>query len=324
MTSFRPHISVETWKQRLQLTGKLHQFFAQREIMEVHTPILSRSSALDPAIDVFEADYFIDGASHSPRTPRYLSTSPEFHMKRLLASGFPDIYQLSPAFRNGESGTRHNPEFTILEWYRRDYTQHQLMSEVIDLIQTIHPGPSASEITYQQAFIQHTQLDPFACTIAQCQTFIEHAQIPTIESTQLNDYLDYILGLYITPLLGCTQPQFLIEWPADQAALAQTYTDNHGHHVAARFELYIHGLELCNGYQELTDPIEQARRFTADTHERQQLHKRLLHTDHRFLAALDHGMPQCAGVAVGWDRLLMLALGANDISQVLLFSDPIA
>lgn len=324
INSFKPNMSLSLWKQRLSLTKQIRSFFENREVLEVETPILSKYSALDPAIDVFASDFFVDGQNsyRKEHAQRYLSTSPEFCMKRLLAAGFPDVFQIAKAFRNGEVGERHNPEFSILEWYRLGWTQQQLMSEVIDLVKVFIDVKSVTNITYKEAFITFCGLDPFKASKEKCLDFCKSQGIEKLDFIESKgDVLDFILGDYICPKLGQNGAQFLIEWPADQAALAKIFQDKEGNQVAARFELFIKGLELCNGYQELTDASEQANRFGLDIAERKNMGKRTLAKDENFLNALEYGMPECSGVALGIDRLFMLALKKNSIKSIMLFSD---
>jgi lysyl-tRNA synthetase class 2 len=321
--NFQPTMSVEQWRARQNLLLRVRRFFMDREVLEVETPILSQASALDPAIDVFASEFFIDGMD-GVRSPRYLSTSPEFHMKRLLAAGYPDVFQIAKAFRNGEEGALHNSEFSILEWYRVGWTAEQLQAEVLDLVRELMPdrlpeSGKAEVKTYKEVLRDYAGLADWKVSLQECRRAAAGLGLVDIESDSPAEWVDYILSAGITPLLGKDKPLFLVEWPAEQAALAQIFQDSDGDSVAARFELYIDGVELCNGYQELVDAAEQKERFLQDQEERRQLNKRVLKQDDLFLAALESGMPECAGVAVGLDRLFMLALGGDSLDDVLLF-----
>ncbi|MGL1901197.1 MAG: EF-P lysine aminoacylase EpmA [Fibrobacterales bacterium] len=318
MSDFKPTLSIETARKRADLIHKIRSFFHAIDVLEVETPILSRGSGLDPYIDVYDTDHYIDG-TETPKEKRYLSTSPEFFMKRMLAAGYPSIFQICKAFRNGESGPIHNPEFTILEWYRVGMSYRELIVEVMDLVNELGDFGPYSVITYRDAFLNYLKVDPHKLTVNCAMSLAEAHDLPTIESDNIDEWLIYILSQCVEPNLGKDGPELLCDYPASQAALAQTYTDQYDTLVAKRFELYINGVELCNGYEELIDPKEQERRFTDDVEKRKELGKRILSKDDFFLDALQSGVPQCAGVAIGLDRLIMLILGEEDLSKVLSF-----
>ncbi len=318
MSNYKSTLSIDNAKKRADLIHRIRSFFHARNILEVETPIVSRASGLDPYIDVYCSEHGIDG-SQAPKENVFLSTSPEFFMKRMLASGYPSIFQLCKAFRNGEVGNIHNPEFTILEWYRIDMSFKELIQETVDLVNALKDFGEHSVITYTEAFEKYVSVNPFDLTIEKCKILCAHKNIPQIDSDSMDEWLIYVLSQCIEPYLGAEGPEVLSEYPASQAALAQTFINDSGNEVAKRFELYINGVELCNGYEELTDPVEQRRRFDADSESRKNMQKEPLMRDRLFLDALESGLPACSGVAVGVDRLIMLTMGEKDLSKVLSF-----
>lgn len=250
-------------------------------------------------------------------------------MKRLLAAGWGDIWQLCKAFRGGEMGPRHNPEFSILEWYRVGWNWEQLMAEVSDLCATL-AGSLLSEgarlarqapqhLTWREAYQRHCGFDALHAELAEMVACSERLGIPGLENASREEWLDYLMVCAIEPRLGQSGPEFLTAYPAAQAALAQTEVAADGFAWARRFEMYLCGVELCNGYQELSDAAEQARRFATDLELRRSLGKRTPPVDELFLEALRQGMPACSGVALGFDRLAMLLLGLSEIGEGLAF-----
>ena len=281
----------------------------------METPILSSTGATDPHIDSLQSRWQ-DGGK-----PVYLHTSPEYAMKRLLAAGSGPIYQISRVFRYGERGRQHHPEFTMLEWYQPGYDHLQLLAEVDELVRTLLAGhvslQSTLRWTYREAWQQTLGVDPFILDTAQLQQL---AREQGIDVTGLDDdrdsWLQLLMSHSVEPALPRATPVFIYDFPASQAALARIRQD--APPVAERFELYINGMELANGFHELTDAAEQRKRFEADLTRRKQMGKAAIPLDGRLLAALPH-MPDCAGVAVGIDRLLMVALGADKIDEVMAF-----
>lgn len=316
MTGFEPSCDLSTWKARARLTAKVRNFFADRNVLEVETPVLSRASGTDAHLDYFEV---------SGNPARYLMTSPEFHLKRLLAAGFGDIFEIAHAFRQDEVGGKHNSEFTLVEWYRVGMHFETLMSEVETLVSVILERPICAErLRYRDAFLRYAGVDPFVDGAEKFRAALEKNSVPDVEgsdSFSREDWWDYLMVTLVEPCLGKERPQFLIDYPESCAALAQTYVNSAGDRVAKRFELYIENMELCNGYEELTDPVEQKRRFKEDLDYRRKNGKPLPAIDGKFLAALEHGMPAASGVALGLDRLFMLALGKKKIEDVILFMD---
>lgn len=318
---WQPTASKTTLVARAALNQKIREFFATRGVLEVETPLMCQASGTDPHLAPITALY----ETHPGAQPtiHYLQTSPEFAMKRLLAAGSGPIFQLCKAFRNNETGKRHNPEFTMLEWYRPSFTMPALMDEVEALVSAVLPEVATrfQRISYRELFLQHLGFDPFSIALTQLQDEVI-ARID-VERNALNGRaacLDLLYGHVIEPALQA--PVFVHSYHAEQAALARVATDEHGNQVALRFELVMHGMELANGYDELTDAVEQQKRFVSDRVLRKQQGSPDVPADTRFLAALQHGLPACAGVALGVDRLLMLLTGAAAIDDVLAF--PIA
>lgn len=313
---------------RADLMSIIRSFFTEKGVLEVETPLLSRASGMDPWIDVFETQNFVDGVeiNQIKKQSLYLNTSPEFHMKRLLCEGFPDCFQISKAFRCGETGPRHQWEFTILEWYRLGYDSISLQAEVEQLLVVIGFSLPALRITWRELYQNYCHFDPIHVSIDDLEKFTEaHNLAPLNRSESENCFefkeslLDYILVSIIEPKLGFEGPLWVEKYPAHQAALAKTWIDDQGLAWAHRFELYIEGVELANGYWELTDAQDQRSRFKSDQTKRLELAKRPLKIDEEFLSALDEGLPDCSGIAIGLDRLLMLKTQSSVIQDVLLF-----
>jgi len=328
-SNWTPRSSLETWKLRLDLVQRTRSFFMSRKALEVETPTLSRAMGTDPHIDYFETRSIVDGQQQQSELPLYLCTSPEFHMKRLLAAGWGDVWQLCKAYRSGEVGPRHNPEFSILEWYRVGWDWMQLMEEVVTLCVTLsqgHQTPGALKarkparlITWRDAYRKHCGFDPLFAPVYSMAATAQHLGVPPLNGATREEWLDYLMALQIEPNLGADGPEFLISYPPHHAALAMIENDAAGLPWARRFELYLDGVELCNGYQELCDPQEQAKRFEADLRLREKLGKRIPPIDTEFLAALQNGLPACSGIALGFDRLAMLILGEGSLEDVLTF-----
>lgn len=281
--------------------------------MEVETPILGEYGVTDLHIDCVAAT--VSGAT------RYLQSSPEYFMKRLLAAGAGPIYSLSKVFRDEEHGRRHRPEFTLLEWYRPGWDEHQLMDEVAALLQTVAPSPIIiAKRPYGEVFAQITGLNPHRATTEALASYASQHCGGDWHGEPRSTLLDLIFSLVVEPQL----PDGLLlihDYPACQAALARLAENNRGETIARRFELFYNRMELGNGYFELTDADEQQRRFAADIAQRQAQGKRPMAADVRLLVALENGLPDCAGVAIGVDRLLMQILGMEDIAGVLAFAD---
>lgn len=310
---------IATLRQRADMLARARQFFAARDVLEVDTPLLGKGLVVESHIDPVPCEITV-GTAATER--RHLLTSPEGPMKRLLAAGSGAIYQFAHAFRDGEQGSRHAIEFTMLEWYRPDIDHHALMAEVEALVQELLPetaGAVFERRSYRDVFVDAVAIDPFATSVAEVRATCEGLAVPIppgFDDGSLDDALDLLLVTHIEPSLGKPTPLFLHDYPASQAALAQVTSDDHGNSVAQRFELYIDGVELANGYHELADPIEQRRRFEQANRAREASGRSALPLDEPLLAALGNGFPPCAGVALGFDRLVMLASGAAHIDDV--------
>ncbi len=313
---WRPQASIDTLRARAALLARVRQFFAERDVLEVDTQLLSHAAVSDPFIDSIEAQY--RPAPDQPAQTLYLQTSPEYAMKRLLAAGSGAIYQLGKVFRNGEVGSRHNPEFTMLEWYRPGFAAAQLMDEVEALVALAIPGFSAQRLSYRELFERELGIDPHRATRAELQRLCrQHVDAP-FEDDCRDTWLNLLMSHVIEPRLSA--PVFVHAFPASQAALAQVVEDAQGVPVATRFELFVAGVELANGYRELTDATEQRRRLQQDQARRKALGLPQRPLETRLVAALDAGLPDCAGVALGFDRLVMLALGLERIEQAIPFA----
>lgn len=320
---WRPAAALEVLKRRARLLERIRAFFSGRGVLEVETPILSTAAITDPMLASFATRY--TGPLFPHGQTLYLHTSPEFPMKRLLAAGSGSIYQICKVFRDGESGRRHNPEFTLLEWYRVGFDHHQLMTEVGELVlQLLAPALGMNppeKLTYREAFLRHANIDPHTATVLDYATVAnEHGiRIPT-GLQQHNDvavWRDLLLTHVVEPKLGHGQLTFIYDYPASQASLARIQPGEPP--VAARFELYLNGIELANGFHELADADEQRTRFEQQLHARAASSLPAVPLDERLLAALAHGLPDCAGVALGFDRLVMLASGTRTINDVITF-----
>ena len=307
---------------RAEALRKVRAFFLERDILEIETPVLSRGISLDCHIDVFSAAWHSGGYARpgsAEGEPRFLQTSPEPHMKRLLTRGFPDLYQVGKAFRNGETGRVHNPEFTMIEWYRRGFNLENLMDEV-EALSLLITGPRPVERkTYARAFQEALGIDPLEMTL---ESLLAHpgiaALLPSGHAFPTRaDALDFLMAHAVEPSFPPDRLVFVTGFPADQAAQAQT--DPEDPSVAQRFEVYGAGMELGNGYLELLDPGEYERRFDKENVKRRAAGKPELPKDRALLADLIRGLPACAGVAMGFDRLVMLGLGKAEIASVLTF-----
>lgn len=322
-SDWRPSATLEVLKLRARLLERTRAFFSARGVLEVETPALSGAATTDPALASFVTRYT------GPRFPQgqalYPHTSPEFPMKRLLAAGSGSIYQICKVFRDGEAGRQHNPEFTLLEWYRVGFDHHRLMDEtgelVMDLLAQSMSLQSPERLTYRETFQRHAGLDPYAASPADFARAAETHGIsvsPELVSDRAPDpWRDLLLTHVVEPKLGQGRLTFIYDYPASQAALARIQPGNPP--VAARFELYLNGIELANGFHELADADEQRRRFERQLHARKTGKLPAVPMDERLLAALAYGLPDCAGVALGFDRLVMLACGARTINDVLTF-----
>lgn len=317
---WRPGCTLAALHLRAELLGRIRAFFAARAVLEVDTPALSRAAVTDPALASFAVDW------HGPQPGRlWLQTSPEFAMKRLLAAGSGPIWQLAKVFRDGEAGRRHNPEFSLLEWYRPGFDHHALMGEVaalaVCLLADRLPLAETERIPYRTAFLRHAGVDPFTADVPMLRAACSRLGVsppPGMPATDIDPWLDLLLTHCVEPQLGRGRLCFLYDYPPSQAALARIRRDE-SPPVGSRFELYLGGVELANGFHELGEATEQRARFDADNRARHVAGLTPMPVDAALLAALASGLPDCAGVALGFDRLLMLALGAASLDAVLAF-----
>lgn len=319
--SWQPTLTWEYAQKRAQILQKIRQFFNERNVIEVETPALSQGTVTDVHLEAITCRYnFLSDSSPEQATTLYLQTSPEFHMKRLLASGYGCIFQIAKAFRHEEAGRFHNPEFTLLEWYRLGFDHFALMEEVAELLNIILDCTAPTQTTYQQLFIELLNIDPLIATRTQLLSLIEqHEKLSdwlTVE--QDNDILlQFIFSEIIEPKIGNESPCFVYNFPRSQASLAKICAEDG--RVAERFECYFKGIELVNGFNELTDVDAQLKRFQEDNIKRNVSNLEEKPIDKNFLTALSQGLPQCSGVALGIDRLIMLALKAEHIQEVISF-----
>ena len=312
MVDWQSSATLNTLQARARLLQTIRKFFAERGVMEVETPVLGHGTVTDVYLD----SYSVPAMGASGKTG-YLQTSPEYAMKRLLASGSGPIYQICKAFRREEVSKQHNPEFTMLEWYRPGYSLTQLMDEVGDLLEKVAGCSAIPRFTYRQLFEEHLQIDPHRITPQQLRELLLKHVTVDVSGLDDTDCLQLLMSQYIEPILPSAC--FVYDYPVEQAALAQINSDETGQRVARRFELYGGGMELANGYHELSDADEQQKRFYRDKARRSELGLPDIAEDQRLLAALGHGIPDCTGVALGVDRLLMVMLGVSSIQDVLSF-----
>ena len=314
MRDWRPTATLAALGRRAELLMAVRQFFAARGVMEVETPLLASAPVTDPNIDAIAATDPLSG-DH----PLYLQTSPEFAMKRLLAAGSGPIYQLCKAFRRGERGGRHNPEFSMLEWYRPDMPLPALMDEVVALINTLIGERPRRDVSYRQAFIEHAGLDPFTASVdALRDCAAGHLEL-NFDSDDRDMWLQLLMSTVVEAAFDPEELTLVYDFPASQAALAKVENGRDGLALARRFEAFSGGLELANGYDELRDASELLRRIRRDHEQRKTAGQELPPIDRYLLGAMGAGLPPCSGVAMGFDRLVMLSLGVERIDEVIAF-----
>ncbi|CDG19279.1 elongation factor P--(R)-beta-lysine ligase [Xenorhabdus doucetiae] len=317
IANWQPSAPIANLLKRAEILAEIRRFFADRGVLEVETPAMSQATVTDVHLVPFQTQFVGPGAAEG--LTLYLMTSPEYHMKRLLAAGSGSIYQMGKSFRNEEAGRHHNPEFTMLEWYRPHYDMYRLMNEVDDLLQQILDCESAESLSYQQAFVRYLGVDPLTASKEKLREVAAKLDLSNIadQEEDRDTLLQLLFVMGVEPQIGIEKPTFIYHFPASQAALAEISKEDH--RVAERFEVYFKGMELANGFRELTDSHEQRLRFEQDNRKREAMGLPVQPIDEHLLAALAHGMPECAGVALGVDRLIMLALGAERISEVIAF-----
>jgi len=320
--SWQSSLTWESAKARSEIITNIRLFFEKRQVIEVETPILSSGTITDIHLEAFTSRYnFLSDNNAECSSTLYLNTSPEFAMKRLLASGYGCIYQICKSFRHEEYGRHHNPEFTMLEWYRLGYDHVDLMNEVAEFLIDILNCPPCTQVSYQQIFIEHTGIDPLNVSNSELIALLKSKNKLSLWLQDEDDtdlLLPYVFSEIIEPLIGIDAPCFIYNYPSSQASLAKISSQDP--RVADRFECYYQGIELVNGFHELTDAKQQKIRFDEDNKKRRSKGLENRPIDTRFINALSHGIPDCAGVAVGIDRLVMLALKKKHINKVISFS----
>ncbi|MFW1644239.1 EF-P lysine aminoacylase EpmA [Acinetobacter guillouiae] len=315
---FKPTCDIQALKARAKLYRQIRQFFIERDVLEVETPILSQAGVTDVHLASVQAQRHI----HGKKQTHYLQTSPEFAMKRLLASGSGAIYQICKVFRDDEHGRKHNSEFTMLEWYRPQFSLKDLMLEVTDLLNVVMAERFGevrpTVLSYKHAFIDRLDLNPLQATLQQLKDTAHRVGLNLDLGDDRLAYIDLLFSHMVEPSLGFDTPVFLTDFPPELASLAKTKLDEDGELVAARFELYIEGLELANAYDELIDAEVLRSRFQADNAEREKLGLHVMPIDEYLLAALPN-MSECAGIALGIDRLLMVVMNQMKLEKVITF-----
>jgi lysyl-tRNA synthetase class 2 len=313
-----PAASLELLRARAAMLARVRAYFAAQGLLEVQTPVLATAAVSDPQIESIEA-----APARGPRL--YLQTSPEYPMKRLLAAGIGDCYQLCPVFRDGESGRMHNPEFTMIEWYRLDFGVAEMQHDVDRVLRIacadIRSFPASRSLSYGAALRDGCGIDCIHASLAEMRAAAAERGIEPARADgwERDDWLDLLMGAVVGPTLGHDAPVFLEDYPPSQAALARLRQLPDGSQVAERFELYVDGLELANGFRELADPVEQRRRFEQDQATRRARGLRLRPIDERLLAALEHGLPDSSGVALGFDRLVAVAHRLPSLESAMAF-----
>ncbi len=337
---FRPAAKLDRLRIRSEVLSFVREFFKGSGYWEVETPTLSADIVVDVHLEPFVTQWHENGDSGNAPRSYFLQTSPEFGMKRMLADGAQAIFQIAKAFRNGEVGRLHNPEFTMVEWYRVGDSYHQQMDFTEQLVRAVFEKTASLQlashveqdnirhfddtsfgcVTYDEAFRRESGTPVLNGTAAELVRLAEEHKVVVpagIDADDRDAILNLLLAELVSPRLGVGSPEFLIDYPASQAALAQIR--NSDPPVAERFELFCDGIELCNGYQELTDADELRRRIADQNRQRAALGRSELPVDNHLLSAMKAGLPICSGVALGFDRLLMLALGAESVSEVMAF-----
>lgn len=308
--TWEPSATLDALRERARMISRLRAFFQTHGYLEVETPVMSQHGITDVYLSNIEAPF--RGSIH------YLQTSPEYHMKRLLAAGSGPIFQLARVFRDDELGRWHNPEFTLLEWYHLDIDHHQLMDEMDALLHHLLACAPMVRKTYQQAFLETCALDPFDTCIAELKSVVSRFGLGNVlpeNEVDPDQYLFLLMSHVVEPALGREAPLVAVfDFPVSQASLARVVNG-----VASRFEVYYFGVELANGFHELTDAVLQAKRFEEDREARRALGLQDMLPDQRLLQAMQHGLPACSGVALGVDRLLALSMGQTCLSSCLAF-----
>jgi lysyl-tRNA synthetase class 2 len=317
---YLPSAEIEMLRRRAEILKQIRKFFDDRHFFEVETPLLSHDTVVDRHIHPISiSKKEVTGASRDSDVRLWLQTSPEFGMKRIVSAGANAIYQIGKSFRRAEKGVKHNPEFTMLEWYRVGDDLETGMFFLAELVETVLQLPQTELVTYRDAFVRFACVDPFESSIDEMKTALveNHVDIAGINDAHRETWLNLILSEVVEHRLGKEVPTIVYDWPASQSALA--ILRNGDPPLAERFEIYVEGVELANGYHELLDPEEFSQRNSINNHHRVKDGESLLPESSRLLKAMRHGLPPCAGVALGVDRLVMLATGAKSLAEVIAF-----
>lgn len=318
-TKWQPNASLQALKERSRLLKELRLFFEFREILEVETPILSKSGTTDVGIQSFKTN--LDLLTSSEKQELWLQTSPEFHMKRILAAYGVPIYQITKVFRNEELGEKHNPEFTMLEWYRPGWELMQLTTEIMELIDLILGEDKWYKFTYEAIFEEFVKLNPFTSELEEMRSKVKYMGGQNSETFTRDECLDFFMALLVEPFMEDLGRVIITDFPASQASLSRVTTNKAGRNIAERSEFFIKGIEIANAYQELNNAAKQSARFAKDIMIRKEKGLEQVPPPSELISAMssDTGLPASSGVALGVDRLLMLKGDYENISQVLSF-----
>ncbi len=318
MSDWRPCSGPEAAASRAALLRRVRDYFASGDVLEVDTPTLGTAAVSDVQIESLEIE-----RSQVSNVPIYLHTSPEFAMKRLLGAGYPDIFSICRVFRDGEAGHRHQPEFTMVEWYRHDMELGEIVADTTKLIAAALADAAPAEapviVDYRELFLESTGVDPLEADTGELAAVVDEDLQATI-GAERNDWLDWLFATQVAQGLAADRLTVVRHYPASQAALARLSPGDP--RVADRFEVFFGDVELANGYVELTDAAEQRRRIEADNQERERRGRATRPVDEALLEALESGLPQCAGVAMGLERLQMVLDNTDDIRNVITFAFP--
>ncbi len=318
-SSWQPTATRSAIEHRSEVVWRMRQFFHEQNFVEVHVPVISHDTVVDLNIEPVRIPAFALDCPEAGLSELYLQTSPEFAMKRLLASGMQAIYSIGPVFRAGERGALHNPEFTMVEWYRVDDDFAAGIALLDRLVQASLCSESAQVITYRQAFLNFAKIDPLLATVKELAELALQLELGVTGdwSDDTDTWLDLLFSEVVQPNLGLSSPTIVTHYPATQSALAKLSSEDP--RTAERFELFIGGIELANGYHELLDPAELENRNQATEAKRRNVGKPGLPASSRLIEAMQAGIPPCSGCALGLDRLMMVATQAQSIDQVLAF-----
>lgn len=319
--NWKPTSSIEDLIKRSKIITNIRLFFSEKNIMEVETPMLSQSTTTDINLIPFKTNYFISNSNNNVRKIKlWLITSPEYHMKRLLAAGSGSIYQICRSFRNQEYGRYHNPEFTMLEWYEISCSMKKFIKKIDSFFQKVLNFKKSDKISYQKIFIKFLKIDPLSTNLSELRQCCKKFKLENLIylENDLNKLIEILFTLKIQPFLGKEKPLFVYHFPVEQALLAaKNIEDNR---ISERFEIFFKGIELGNGFYELTDYNEQKKRFMKENKEILSMNLPKRKIDDYFLNAINYGLPNCSGIAIGLDRLIMIALNKKSLDQVISFS----